>query len=168
MKIFLLGFMGTGKTYWGRLWALQQNLRFFDLDTEIEKHTGLTIPQIFEQHGETFFREEERERLRSFDKEDDFILSAGGGTPCFYNNMQWMNENGLTIYLDTPLAVLKERLLKEKMHRPLIKQLDEQGIEHFIETNIQKRKEYYQQAHIILSTESISDITFGEIKRKYV
>jgi shikimate kinase len=168
MKIFLLGFMGTGKTYWGRLWAAQQNLRFFDLDTEIEKHTGLTIPQIFEQHGETFFRELERERLHSFDKEDDFILSAGGGTPCFYNNMQWMNENGLTIYLDTPLAVLKDRLLKEKMHRPLIKQLDEQGIEHFIETSIQKRKEYYQQAHIILSTESISDITFGEIKRKYV
>ena len=168
MKIFLLGFMGTGKTYWGRLWAAQQNLRFFDLDTEIEKHTGLTIPQIFEQHGETFFRELERERLHSFDKEDDFILSAGGGTPCFYNNMQWMNENGLTIYLDTPLALLKERLIKEKMHRPLIKQLDEQGIEHFIETSIRKRKEYYSRAHIILSTESISDITFDEIKRKYV
>ena len=168
MKIFLLGFMGTGKTYWGRLWAAQQNLHFFDLDTEIEKHTGLTIPQIFEQHGETFFREQERERLLSFEKEDNFILSTGGGTPCFYNNMQWMNENGLTIYLDTPLALLKERLIKEKMHRPLIKQLDEQGIEHFIETSIRKRKEYYSRAHIILSTESISDITFDEIKRKYV
>ena len=168
MKIFLLGFMGTGKTYWGRLWAAQQNLHFFDLDTEIEKHTGLTIPQIFEQHGEAYFREQERERLRSFEKEDEFILSTGGGTPCFYNNLQWMNENGLTIYLDTPLALLKERLIKEKMHRPLIKQLDEQGIEHFIETSIRKRKEYYSRAHIILSTESISDITFDEIKRKYV
>ena len=168
MKVFLLGFMGTGKTYWGRIWATQQNLRFFDLDTEIEKHTGLTIPQIFEQHGEDHFREQERERLHSFDKEDHFILSTGGGTPCFYNNMQWMNENGLTIYLETPLAVLKERLLKEKIHRPLIKQLDGQGIERFIETSIQKRKEYYQQAHIILSTESISDITFDEIKRKHV
>ena len=168
MKIFLLGFMGTGKTYWGRLWAAQQNLHFFDLDTEIEKHTGLTIPQIFEQHGEAYFREQERESLHSFEKKDEFILSAGGGTPCFYNNMQWMNENGLTIYLDTPLALLKERLIKEKMHRPLIKQLDEQGIEHFIETSIRKRKEYYSRAHIILSTESISDITFDEIKRKYV
>ena len=168
MKVFLLGFMGTGKTYWGRIWATQQNLRFFDLDNEIEKHTGLTIPQIFEQHGEDYFREQERERLHSFDKEDHFILSTGGGTPCFYNNMQWMNENGLTIYLETPLAVLKERLLKEKIHRPLIKQLDGQVIERFIETSIQKRKEYYQQAHIILSTESISDITFDEIKRKHV
>lgn len=168
MKIFLLGFMGTGKTYWGRLWAAQQHLRFFDLDAEIEKHTGLTIPQLFEQHGETFFREQERQRLLSFDKEDNFILSTGGGTPCFYNNMEWMNENGLTIYLDTPLALLKERLIKEKMHRPLIKQLDEQTIEDFIKTSIQKRKEYYNRAHIILSTESISDITFDEIKRKYV
>ncbi len=168
MKIFLLGFMGTGKTYWGRLWATQQNLRFFDLDSEIEKYTGLTIAQIFELHGEEYFRERERERLLHFEKEDHFILSTGGGTPCFYNNMQWMNENGLTIYLDTPLPVLKERLIKEKMHRPLIKQLDEQAIEDFIKNSIQKRKEYYNKAHIILSTESISDITFEEIKRKHV
>lgn len=160
--------MGAGKTYWGQLWAKQHHLRFFDLDNEIEKHTGLTIPQIFEQHGETYFREQERERLLSFEKEDHFILSTGGGTPCFYNNMLWMNENGLTIYLDTPLPALKERLLKEKMHRPLIKQLDDQAIEDFIKSSIQKRKEYYNQSHIILSTESISDITFDEIKRKYV
>lgn len=168
MKIFLLGFMGTGKTYWGRLWAAQGQLRFFDLDTEIEQYTGLTIPQIFERHGEAYFREQEHKRLHGFEKEDEFILSTGGGTPCFYDNMQWMNANGLTLYLDTPPAVLKERLLKEKMHRPLIKKLDEQAIEDFIQTSLQKRKAYYNQAHIILSTESISDITFEEIKRKYV
>ncbi len=168
MKVFLLGFMGTGKTYWGRLWATQQNLRFYDLDSQIEKHAGLTIPQIFEQYGETHFRQQERERLLSFEKEDDFILSTGGGTPCFYDNMKWMNENGLTIYLDTPLPVLKNRLIKEKMHRPLIRQLDEQGIEDFIQNSIRKREVYYRQAHIILSTESISDITFEEIKRKHV
>lgn len=168
MKVFLLGFMGTGKTYWGRLWATQQNLRFFDLDSQIEKHAGLTIPQIFEQFGETHFRQQERERLRSFESEDDLILSTGGGTPCFYDNMKWMNENGLTIYLDTPLPVLKNRLIKEKMHRPLIQKLDEQGIEDFIQNSIKKREVYYRQAHIILSTESISDITFEEIKRKHV
>lgn len=168
MKVFLLGFMGTGKTYWGRLWATQQNLRFFDLDSQIEKHAGLTIPQIFEQFGETHFRQQERERLRSFESEDDLILSTGGGTPCFYDNMKWMNENGLTIYLDTPLPVLKNRLIKEKMHRPLIQKLDEQGIEDFIQNSIKKREVYYRQAHIILSTESISDITFEEITRKHV
>ena len=70
--------------------------------------------------------------------------------------------------MNTSLPVLKERLIKEKMHRPLIKQLDDQGIEDFIKNSIQKRKEYYNQSHIILPTESISDITFDEIKRKYV
>lgn len=168
MRIFLLGFMGTGKSYWGRLWAEQEHLDFFDLDNEIEKYTGLAIPQLFEQYGETYFRQQERERLRYFEKEDNFILSTGGGTPCFYDNMQWMKKNGVTVYLDTPLSVLKERLIREKAHRPLIKSLDEQAIEDFIQNSLQKRKEYYNQAHIILSTESISDITFEEIKRKYV
>ncbi|MCO5240874.1 MAG: shikimate kinase [Chitinophagaceae bacterium] len=168
MKIFLLGFMGTGKTYWGQLWAKQHRLDFFDLDTEIEQYTGLTIPQIFELHGEHFFREQERERLHHFGDKQHFILSTGGGTPCFYNNMQWMNEHGLTIYLKTPLPVLKERLIKEKMHRPLIKQLDDREIEKFIKTSIGKREAYYNTAHIILSTESISDITFEEIIQKYV
>lgn len=168
MKIFLLGFMGTGKSYWGRLWAEQEHLNFFDLDTEIEKYTGLTIPQLFEQYGEAHFREQERERLHHFEKEDHFILSTGGGTPCFYDNMQWMKAHGLTIYLETPLQVLKERLIKEKAHRPLVKHFNEEEMEGFIKNSIQKREIYYKQAHIILSTESISDITFDEIKRKYV
>lgn len=168
MKIFLLGFMGTGKTYWGQLWAKQHQLRFFDLDTEIEKHTGLTIPQIFEQHGETYFRQQEQEQLLSFANKDQFILSTGGGTPCFYNNMQWMKENGLTIYLDTPVAILKERLIQEKWHRPLVRNLNEQDLETFIINSLKKRQEYYLQSHIILSTDTISDTTFDEIKRKYV
>lgn len=168
MKIFLLGFMGTGKTYWGQLWAKQHQLRFFDLDTEIEKHTGLTIPQIFEQHGETYFRQQEQEQLLSFANKDQFILSTGGGTPCFYNNMQWMKENGLTIYLDTPVAILKERLIQEKWHRPLVRNLNEEEIETFIINSLKKRQEYYLQSHIILSTDTISDTTFDEIKRKYV
>lgn len=160
--------MGTGKTHWGRHWAAKHHLRFFDLDTEIETHTGLSIPQIFDRHGEAFFRNAERERLHSFGTEDNFILSAGGGTPCFFNNMQWMNEHGLTIYLKTPMPVLKERLLREKMHRPLIRDLNEQEIENFIENSIRQRQQFYDQARIILSTETISDITFDEIKRNYV
>lgn len=168
MKIFLLGFMGTGKTYWGQMWANQNGLHFFDLDTVVEEHTGLSIPQIFKIHGESFFREEEHKRLLSFGKERHFILSTGGGTPCFYNNMQWMNENGLTIYLKTPIPILKDRLSREKIHRPLIKHLNDDEIERFIKESIQKREKYYNKAHIIIPTESISDITFEEIKRRYV
>lgn len=168
MKIFLLGFMGTGKSFWGKRWAGQNNLCFFDLDHEIEQKCGLTISQIFEQQGEAYFRDQERERLRSFENEDNYILSTGGGTPCFYDNMQWMNENGLTIYLRTSLPIIKERLAREKSHRPLIRNYDDQEIEDFIKNSLRKRGKYYDQAHIILDTESISDITFDQIKKKYV
>ncbi|MBW7891031.1 MAG: shikimate kinase [Chitinophagaceae bacterium] len=168
MKVFLLGFMGTGKTYWGKLWSEQHGFQFFDLDKEIEKTAGMTISKMFERFGESYFREKERESLLSFGTHDNFILSTGGGTPCFYDNMDWMNKTGLTIYLHSPIAVLKDRLIKEKDHRPLIKSLREDEIEKYIKESLQKREKYYKKAHIILSTESVSDINFGEIIRKYV
>lgn len=158
--------MGTGKTYWGKHWAQQQHMDFFDLDAVIEKAAGLTIAAIFEKHGETYFREKERELLHDFGKKDNIILSTGGGTPCFFDNAAWMNENGLTIYLSTPVTVLAERLIKEKMHRPLIKDLDDSQISSFIEKRLQERDRYYSTARLILSTESITDTTFAnEIKR---
>lgn len=167
MRFFLLGFMGTGKTYWGRLWADQHKMDFFDLDAEIERETGMTIREMFEKFGETYFREKEKQLLESFGNKNNFILSTGGGTPCFYENMQWMNENGITIYLDTPAEILKERLSKEKHHRPLIQNLDDNELIPFIENNINKRNKFYNQAIVILSTESITEATFNEIKRTY-
>ena len=167
MRFFLLGFMGTGKTYWGRLWALQHGMDFFDLDTEIEKEAKMTIKEMFEQFGETYFREKEKQALQRFGDRDNFILSTGGGTPCFYDNMQWMNGTGVTIYLDTPVQILKDRLSKEKDHRPLLKNLDDNDLIPFIENNINKRNKFYNQAVVILPTESITEATFSEIKSTY-
>ena len=149
--------MGTGKTYWGQLWAKQYHLRFFDLDNEIEKHTGLTIPQIFEQHGETFFREQERERLISFEKEDNFILSTGGGTPCFYNNMQWMNEHGITVWINESIEILMNRLRNEKEERPLIKDVDNNELEAFIVDKLKERKVFYLQANYIFNGKDLAN-----------
>ncbi|MBX3255893.1 MAG: shikimate kinase [Chitinophagaceae bacterium] len=168
MKIFLLGFMGTGKTYWGSRWAVQHDLDFFDLDTVIEETTGLSIPAIFEEYGESYFREKERELLHTFADKQNFILSTGGGTPCFFDNMEWMNAHGLTLYLNTPVPVLKARLIGEKDHRPLIKNLNDTEIESFIENRLKERDRFYSSARLILSTESITDATFTEIKRSYV
>ncbi|MFT3705799.1 MAG: shikimate kinase [Agriterribacter sp.] len=168
MRIFLLGFMGTGKTYWGRLWAGKEGMQFFDLDAEIEKDAGMTIRAIFEQYGEPYFREKEKQLLQQFGARDNFILSTGGGTPCFFNNMEWMNANGITIYLDTPPHILKERLVKEKDHRPLIQKLNDDEIMPFIENNINKRNKFYTKSTVILPTESITEATFNEIKHNYV
>ena len=168
MKIFLLGYMGTGKTYWGKLWANQHGLEFYDLDHEIERNEGMTIREIFEKSGENFFREKEREALLQFADKDDFILSTGGGTPCFFDNMQWMNEKGITIYLNTSVAQLAERLSKEKAHRPLIQNLSDKELISFIENNINKRNMFYTQSNVILDTEKITGNTFEEITRIYV
>ncbi len=155
--------MGTGKSYWGKRWAAAHGLTFYDLDTCIEEAAGATISQIFEQHGEAYFREKEREVLHRFEGKDRFILSTGGGTPCYFDNMHWMNGQGKTIYLHTPVSVLKERLMKEKAHRPLIRALKEDELESFIHNKLAERSVYYQQASVILHTESIGDSTFVEI-----
>jgi len=168
MRFFLLGFMGTGKTYWGKLWASQHQLAFFDLDAEIERSEGLTIRSIFEKFGETHFREKEQQMLKSFGSKNDFILSTGGGTPCFYDNMEWMNNNGVTIYLQTAPEILKERLSLEKSHRPLIQNLDDTELISFIENNINKRNKFYTQAKEILPTDTIGKTSFNEIVNKYV
>ncbi|MCC6289772.1 MAG: shikimate kinase [Chitinophagaceae bacterium] len=168
MRIFLLGYMGTGKTYWGKLWAAQNGMNFFDLDHEIEQNAGMTIREMFEKHGENFFRQKEKEALHLFVDEDNFILSTGGGTPCFFDNMQWMNDKGITVYLNASASILAERLLKEKDHRPLIKNLTNEELIPFIENNINKRNKFYTQSRVILDTEKIANNTFDEIIRKYV
>ncbi|MFT3746844.1 MAG: shikimate kinase [Agriterribacter sp.] len=168
MRIFLLGYMGAGKTYWGKLWAARHGMDFFDLDHEIEQNAGMTIREMFEKHGESFFREKEKEALHQFENRNDFILSTGGGTPCFFDNIQWMNDKGITIYLNASIQVIAERLLKEKDHRPLIKNLTNEELIPFIENNINKRNKFYTQSGVILNTEAIAEDTFEQIMRKYV
>lgn len=155
--------MGTGKSYWGKRWAAQHGLAFYDLDTCIEQATGLTIPQIFQEQGEGFFREKEKEQLYTFASKEAFILSTGGGTPCFFDNMSWMKQHGKTVYLQTPEVLLKERLLSEKEHRPLVKELNERELEGFIHNKLTERNVYYLQAAVILDTVSITDATFAQI-----
>src|SRR5579862_6449165 len=133
MKIFLIGFMGSGKTHWGRLLAEKLNLSFFDLDSVIAKTEEKTISQIFVEKGEEFFRYKEKEVLEEIvNDHDKFILSCGGGTPCFFNNIEFMKDNGTVIWLNTSIDVLKERLLKERATRPLIKAIGEAELKHYI------------------------------------
>ncbi len=116
MKIFLVGMMGSGKSFLCKQLAYELKLACNDLDTEIEKIQQNSIKEVFNIKGEDFFRKIETETLQNFANKNNFVLATGGGTACFNNNMQWMNEQGITIWLNEKIDILQKRLLKSN-HR---------------------------------------------------
>lgn len=144
--------MGSGKSYWAKQLATALQYELVDLDTVIEIENNATISEIFKMYGEQFFRNQETKYLRNFDTKNNFVLATGGGTACFNNNMQWMNEQGITIWIDEPIDVLVNRLVKEKAHRPLIKNLNDAELKYFLEQKLQQRKPFYSKAKYIISS----------------
>lgn len=163
MKFFLIGMMGAGKTYWSKKWATQCNIAHYDLDEVIEKQQESSVAEIFAQKGEACFREIETETLMQFGEKKSFLLAVGGGTPCFQQNMQWMNSNGITIWLDEPVHILVERLKPEKAHRPLLKHLSDEELHSFLKNKLEERKPFYGQSQYHLFGKEISDETFKKI-----
>jgi shikimate kinase len=163
MRIFLVGFMGSGKTHWGRIWSSLHSFSFVDLDHSIEKEEGKSIAKIFEEQGEHHFRQLETTMLRSFEEHQNMIIACGGGTPCFNNNMQWMNEHGITVYLKATPKQLAVRLAKEQEQRPLLHSIDKHELENFIEQKLIEREPFYNQAQIILDEVNATAATFKEI-----
>lgn len=164
MKLFLIGFMGSGKTHWGTLLAAKLRFPFFDLDKVIAELEQKNIPEIFSEKGEEYFRYKEKEVLEKLVEEhQQFIISCGGGTPCFFNNIQFMKKNGTVIWLNTQIDILVNRLLKDKSKRPLLKNIADKELKPFILKKILSRKLYYEQAHVILNEETLSVDTFTEI-----
>ncbi len=107
MKIFLIGFMGSGKTHWGRLLGEKLGVRFFDLDEQIIVHAGKPVTQIFAEEGEEHFRLLEKEVMYLItESHDSFVMSCGGGTPCYFNNIDYMKQAGTVIWINTPLQTL--------------------------------------------------------------
>src|SRR6266487_2176578 len=163
MRIFLLGMMGSGKSYWAQRIAEKTNMDWIDLDQQIEKDTSLTIKEIFAANGEDFFRDKERDALHKLSQYDNLIIATGGGAPCFHNNMQWMNQHGITIWIDEPVKVLAERLKKEKEQRPLIKDLSDEELHEFLSRKLAERSPFYLQAQYYLQGSDISEHSFEEI-----
>ena len=162
--IFLIGFMGSGKSYWGKLWAAESGLQFFDLDELIEKEEQKTVAEIFEQNGETYFRQRETAVLKTFTQKTNCIIACGGGTPCFNDNMQWMNDNGTTVYLAATPDDIFKRVITEQAKRPLIKDLSPEALLHFIENKLKERAPVYTKAKIILPVTSITTDTIKTIQ----
>ncbi|MCP9753274.1 shikimate kinase [Ferruginibacter sp. HRS2-29] len=163
MRIYLLGFMGSGKSHWGKIWAKVHQLEFIDLDKEIEHACGLLIPDIFEKKGEDFFRDMEARMLRATAANDDCIISCGGGAPCFAGNMEWMNANGHTIFLEAPPVYLFENIKKETGTRPLINHMNEAELLFFIEQKLKERMPFYRQAKTTAPAKELTEESFEKI-----
>ena len=147
-KIYIIGFMGSGKTTTGRKLSALLGWPFIDLDKSIEERTGMTIPEIFSSHGETYFRNVESKVLRNFDPIANAVISTGGGTPCHGDNMDYMLRTGLTIYLKLTPGQLKNRLSGTEGKRPLIRDLGDDNLLSFIEEKLAFRKQWYEKAEI--------------------
>ena len=149
--------MGSGKTHWGRQLSKKLELPFFDLDSVVVETEKKTITEIFAQNGEEFFRYKEKEVMEELVSDHEkFILSCGGGTPCFFNNIAFMKKTGKVIWLNTSIDILKERLLKERMSRPLIKAIGDAELKNYIVRKLGERRMYYEQADVIVDKEKAS------------
>jgi len=150
MRIFLIGFMGCGKSTMGRSLASMLNLTFIDLDTFIEGKYFKTVPQIFAEEGESEFRKKEHKALEEVALFDDVIVATGGGAPCFFDNVEVMNNAGYCIFLDVATESLVKRLIHSKTERPLIKGKSPDELKTFIDALMQKRRPFYEKAKYIL------------------
>ncbi len=142
--------MGCGKSVFGKRLARQLNLEFEDLDALIEERYKMSVPGIFSQFDEPVFRNLETKVLHSFSDRDNFILSCGGGTPCFNNNIDYINDAGISIYIKMPVEALADRLSKSKTKRPLIKDTPPEFLSEKISSLLEKREPIYSRAKLIV------------------
>ena len=156
MKIFLIGYMGSGKSTLGRALASMLSVPFIDMDTAIERMSGQSITEIFQTHGESHFRQLETKVLKDMEPMKAAIVACGGGTPCFNNNMEWMNKEGLTVYLKLSPQSIVQRLEKQRDERPLIKDKSDSELFDFIETHLNSRTHFYEQAQLIYTADELS------------
>ena len=155
MKIVLLGYMASGKSSIGRRLSKKINLPLIDLDYYIEAKEGMTISEIFKNKGEIYFRKIENVYLKEIiDKNEDYILSLGGGTPCYGNNMEVINSSdALSIYLKASVNKLANRLILKKSKRPLVANLNDDQIFEFVGKHLFERNPFYDQAKKIVKTD---------------
>ena len=149
-RIILVGYMGSGKTTVGRALAKELGMQFYDLDWYIESRRRKTVAQIFAERGEDGFREIERNMLHEAAEFEDIVLSCGGGTPCFFDNMDYMNQQGDVIWLKADPEVLYKHLLMGKVERPLLKGKTPEELITFIREQLEKREPFYSKARYTL------------------
>ncbi|RYF84393.1 MAG: shikimate kinase [Chitinophagaceae bacterium] len=157
MRIFLIGFMGCGKTHWGKQLSERLQMPFFDLDSLIEEREGKSITAIFAEMGEEYFRMLEKDVLYMItESHPTFVMACGGGAPCFFNNIDYMKSRGTTVWINCSTDCLYSRLVKEKDQRPLIRSIPDDELRSYIIKKYSDRKIFYQQAAVILAEDDLN------------
>ena len=154
--------MGSGKTTVGKAISKELGIQFYDLDWYIESRMHKTVSQLFAERGEDGFRQIEHNMLHEVAEFEDVIISCGGGTPCFFDNMEYLNQQGETVYLKASPEVLYEHLKMAKTERPLLKDKTEEEMKQFISEQLEKREPYYNQAKHIFDVNLLEN--FDKIK----
>ena len=157
-RIFLIGYMGAGKTTLGKAFAREMNLSFVDQDWYIEERFHKTVQEIFAERGEQGFRELERQMLHEIAEFEDVVISTGGGAPCFYDNMEFMNQKGETIFLNVAPDVLFSRLKIASQNRPILRGKTNEELKAFIAKALEKRAPFYSKAKYIFNADELEDI----------
>ncbi len=150
-----MGYMGAGKTTVGKRLSDKLNLSFIDLDHYIEGRYHREIRQLFVEKGEDAFRDIERRMLHEVASFEDVLVSTGGGTPCFFDNMDFMNESGTTVYLRVSVEELASRLEECKQTRPVLQNRSGEELRRFIESSLENRRPFYEKAQIIFDAEQM-------------
>ena len=167
MKIVLLGYMASGKSSVGKKISKRLKMNFIDLDDYIIDKEKATISEIFKEKGEIYFRNIENKYLNEIlSKNDNFILSLGGGTPCYFNNMEIIKEKATTsIYLQGNVPTMVKRLIKKKAKRPIIASLEDDKIPEFVAKHLFERRFFYEQAKMTIK---IDDKTKTQVAKELV
>ena len=154
MKIYIIGYMGSGKSTLSKALAKALGITVIDMDSEIESRYKISIPDFFSKYGETAFRNVEHKVLTEIVSFPDTVVSTGGGVPCFHNNMELMNLTGLTIYLEATPELILTRIGPYAWKRPLFKQMDGTDILEKITQHLKTREMFYQQAKVTIDAEN--------------
>lgn len=150
MKFVLIGYMGSGKSTLATRLAQEWNLPLLDLDQELEQKLEASIPEIMQEKGEIYFRKQERQMLEKLLIKENYVLSTGGGTPCYYDNIDLINSQATSVYLSSSVKVLVQRLEKERLSRPLLAHLEASELPEFVAKHLFERARFYQQAHLTI------------------
>jgi shikimate kinase len=166
MRIYLIGFMGCGKSSLGRRLARKLEYAFFDTDLEVERESGMQVSDIFLEEGEEAFRQKEREVLRRTASLDNVVVATGGGAPCFFDNMDFIRAQGVSVYLRMSVQSLVHRLENARVKRPLLENLEGDELVREISERLAEREKWYMQANVIIKGETakpahIVSLVFG-------